>query len=27
VPLVALQEVGEGGIWNTLKDSALLWFE
>jgi len=27
VPLVALQEVPEGGIWNKLKDSALLWLE
>lgn len=27
VPLVALQEVPEGGIWDQLKDSALLWLE
>ena len=27
VPLVALQESPEGGIWRRLKDSVLLWFE
>jgi D-alanyl-D-alanine carboxypeptidase (penicillin-binding protein 5/6) len=27
VPLVALQDIPEGGIWQQLKDSALLWLE
>jgi D-alanyl-D-alanine carboxypeptidase (penicillin-binding protein 5/6) len=27
IPLVALQDVPEGGIWQRLVDSALLWFE
>ncbi len=27
VPLVAQREIGAGGIWNKLKDSALLWLE
>jgi hypothetical protein len=26
-PLVALQDVAEGGFWGGLVDSALLWFE
>lgn len=26
-PLVALNAVGEGGIWDTVSDSVLLWFE
>ena len=26
-PLVALQSVGEGGLWSRLVDSAFLWFE
>ena len=27
VPLIALTDVAEGGIWQLVKDSALLWFE
>ena len=27
VPLVALQDVADGGIWPQVKDSVLLWFE
>jgi D-alanyl-D-alanine carboxypeptidase (penicillin-binding protein 5/6) len=27
VPLIALQDVPEGGIWPQIKDSVLLWFE
>jgi D-alanyl-D-alanine carboxypeptidase (penicillin-binding protein 5/6) len=27
VPLIALEDIPEGGIWQTVKDSALLWFE
>ena len=27
VPLVALENVAEGSIWQNIKDSALLWFE
>jgi len=27
VPLVALEDVAEGGIWPTVRDNVLLWFE
>ena len=27
VPLVALESIAKGGIWQTMKDSTLLWFE